>query len=88
MTRIFIPKDVAALAVGADKVAARILAEAQLRGQAVEIVRTGSRGMFFLEPLVEIETEQGRIAMARSKRPMSPRCLMRALLPETPIGSA
>jgi formate dehydrogenase iron-sulfur subunit len=61
MTRIFIPKDMAALAVGADRVAAKIAAEAEARGLAVEIIRTGSRGMIFLEPLVEVETEAGRI---------------------------
>jgi formate dehydrogenase iron-sulfur subunit len=61
MTRIFVPKDAAALAVGADKVAARIAAEAHARGLPVEIIRTGSRGMFFLEPLIEVETAQGRI---------------------------
>jgi len=61
MTRIFIPRDVAALAVGANKVAAKIVAEAQARGQPIEIIRTGSRGMFFLEPLIEVETAQGRI---------------------------
>jgi len=48
MTRIFVPKDAAALAVGANKVAVRIAAEAHARGLPVEIVRTGSRGMFFL----------------------------------------
>jgi len=61
MTRIFVPKDAAALALGANKLAAKIAAEAKARGQAVEIVRTGSRGAFFLEPLVEVETPQGRI---------------------------
>jgi formate dehydrogenase iron-sulfur subunit len=61
MTRLFIPKDVAALALGADKVAARCEAEAKARGLDIEIVRTGSRGMLFLEPLVEVETEAGRI---------------------------
>lgn len=61
MTRIFIPKDISALAVGADKVAARIAAEAEARGAAVEIVRTGTRGMYFLETLVEAETTEGRI---------------------------
>jgi formate dehydrogenase iron-sulfur subunit len=61
MTPIFIPQDVAALAVGANKVAARIAAEARARGVPVEIVRIGSRGMFFLEPLIEVETAQGRI---------------------------
>ena len=61
MTRIFVPQDVAALAVGANKVAAKIAAEAQARGLPIEIIRTGSRGMFFLEPLIEVETAQGRI---------------------------
>jgi len=44
MTRIFIPRDVAALAVGANKVAAKIVAEAQARGLPIEIIRTGSAG--------------------------------------------
>jgi formate dehydrogenase iron-sulfur subunit len=61
MTRIFVPKDAAALALGANKLAEKIAAEAKTRGQTVEIVRTGSRGAFFLEPLVEVETAQGRI---------------------------
>jgi formate dehydrogenase iron-sulfur subunit len=61
MTRIFISRDAAALALGADKVAVKIAAEAQARGAAVEIIRTGSRGMIFLEPLVEVETAAGRI---------------------------
>jgi formate dehydrogenase iron-sulfur subunit len=52
---------VAALAVGANKVAARIAAEARVRGVPVEIVRIGSRGMFFLELLIEVGTAQGRI---------------------------
>ncbi len=61
MTRIFVPKDAAALALGANKLAAKIAGEAKARGQAMEIVRTGSRGAFFLEPLIEVETPQGRI---------------------------
>jgi formate dehydrogenase iron-sulfur subunit len=61
MTRIFVPRDAAALAVGADKVAAKIAAEAQARGVALETIRTGSRGMIFLEPLIEVETADGRI---------------------------
>ncbi len=59
MTRIFIPQDVAALAVGADAVARAIAAEA---GDGVTIIRTGSRGLFWLEPLVEVETPAGRVA--------------------------
>src|SRR5262249_43132587 len=60
-TRLFVPRDAAARAVGADKVAAAIAEEAKRRGIAIEIVRTGSRGLFWLEPLIEIETPGGRI---------------------------
>ncbi len=57
MTRVYVPRDSAARSVGADEVAEAI---AGLPG--VEIIRNGSRGLFWLEPLVEVETEAGRIA--------------------------
>ncbi len=60
--RLYVPCDSAALAVGADEVAAALQAGAQARGQAVEIVRNGSRGLFWLEPLVEVVTPHGRVA--------------------------
>lgn len=60
--RVFVPCDSGALALGADAIAAAIEAEAQARGQSVQLVRNGSRGLFWLEPLVEVETEQGRMA--------------------------
>jgi formate dehydrogenase iron-sulfur subunit len=53
--RLFVADDAAAIACGADAVAAR----AEALGH--EIVRTSSWGMHWLEPLVEVETEQGRI---------------------------
>ncbi len=59
--RIFIPRDAAARAVGADKVAAAIADQAARLGRPVEIVRTGSRGLFWLEPLVEIDDGNGRL---------------------------
>ncbi|WP_333824839.1 formate dehydrogenase beta subunit [Pinisolibacter sp.] len=61
MSRIFVPKDVAAIAAGANRVADAIAREAAKRGHSIEIVRTGSRGAFFLEPLVEVETAAGRV---------------------------
>ena len=61
MIRIFVPADATALAMGADRVATAIQHEAGKLGAMVEIVRTGTRGMVWLEPLVEVETEQGRI---------------------------
>jgi formate dehydrogenase iron-sulfur subunit len=57
MTRIFVPRDALAVAVGADEVAGAL---AQACPDAV-ILRNGSRGMAWLEPLVEVETPQGRI---------------------------
>ncbi|MEI2385186.1 NADH-quinone oxidoreductase subunit NuoF [Breoghania sp. JC706] len=61
-TRIFVPLDSASVALGADEIAAAITAEAAQRGVAVEIVRNGSRGLYWLEPMVEVETLKGRIA--------------------------
>ena len=59
--KIYVPLDTAAVAVGADEVAAAILAEAKARDIPVELIRNGTRGMVWLEPLVEVETEAGRI---------------------------
>jgi formate dehydrogenase iron-sulfur subunit len=61
-TRIFVPRDAAALSMGADDVAAEVERVAAERGLDIELVRNGSRGMLWLEPLVEIETPGGRIA--------------------------
>ncbi len=60
--RIFVPIDAAALSVGAEAVAHAVSREAAARGIAIDLVRNGSRGMLWLEPLVEVETPQGRIA--------------------------
>ncbi|BBK29624.1 formate dehydrogenase beta subunit [Stella humosa] len=61
MIRVFVPGDAAALSVGAEAVAAAIAAEAAARGIAVTFVRTGSRGLFWLEPLVEVDRPGGRV---------------------------
>ena len=60
--RVFVPRDATACALGADRVAARIVEEASRRGIELELVRNGSRGAFWLEPLVEVDTPQGRMA--------------------------
>ncbi|MGH6760940.1 MAG: formate dehydrogenase beta subunit [Phyllobacterium sp.] len=60
--RFFIPGDSAAVALGADQVADGLRDAASKKGVGIEIVRTGSRGMHWLEPLVEIETAHGRVA--------------------------
>jgi len=59
---IYVPCDSAALAAGADEVAAALQAECARRGLAIALVRNGSRGLFWLEPLVEVATAAGRVA--------------------------
>ncbi|ONI67098.1 formate dehydrogenase [Kribbella sp. ALI-6-A] len=59
--RVFVPRDMAAKSVGADEVAERIVAAARTAGLELDLVRTGSRGMLWLEPLVEVETPAGRV---------------------------
>ncbi|EAU45286.1 formate dehydrogenase beta subunit [Salipiger bermudensis] len=66
--KIWVPMDSAAKALGAEAVVAAIRAEADKRGIEVEIARNGSRGMIWLEPLVEVETPEGRMAFG----PMTP----------------
>jgi formate dehydrogenase iron-sulfur subunit len=52
----------AALSVGADAVARAISEQVAARHLDVTVVRNGTRGMFWLEPLVEVETAKGRMA--------------------------
>jgi formate dehydrogenase iron-sulfur subunit len=59
MTRVFISRDSTALSLGAEQVAQALQQQA---GNDVTIIRNGSRGLFWLEPLIEVETAQGRVA--------------------------
>ena len=59
MITVYVPIDAAAIAVGANKVAAALAARA---GDGVTVKRNGSRGMQWLEPMVEVVTAEGRIA--------------------------
>jgi formate dehydrogenase iron-sulfur subunit len=70
-TLVFVPQDAAALSLGADQVATAIAAGAPAgqTGPGVSVVRNGSRGMCWLEPLVEVATAEGRIAYG----PVTPR---------------
>ncbi|MBU3887166.1 NADH-quinone oxidoreductase subunit NuoF [Methylosinus sporium] len=67
MTKIYVPRDMAALAVGAKRVLAAIEKEAAARGETIQIIRNGSRGLLWLEPLVEVETPEGRIGYGNVK---------------------
>jgi formate dehydrogenase iron-sulfur subunit len=60
--RIFVPRDAGALALGSDEVERAIIAAERKRGFDIKIVRTGSRGLFWLEPMIEVETAAGCVA--------------------------
>ena len=59
---VYVPRDAGALSLGAGEVAEAIAREAAARGLEMRLVRNGSRGLYWLEPLVEIQTAAGRIA--------------------------
>ena len=60
--KIYVPCDSSAISLGANRVANTIIQESEKRSITLEVVRNGSRGMYWLEPLVEVDTPEGRIA--------------------------
>ncbi len=77
--RLFIPVDAGALAVGAEEVADAIRAAAARHNVALDIVRTGSRGLYWLEPMIEVGTPVGRVAYG-PVAPADAESLLRAIL--------
>ena len=62
MARIYIPADSACRSLGADEVALAIADYAADNQIDIELIRNGSRGLYWLEPMVEVETDEGRMA--------------------------
>lgn len=60
--KIFVPRETSAMSMGADEVAAKVLARAKGSSDDFQLTRNGSRGMSWLEPLVEVETDGKRVA--------------------------
>ncbi len=65
---VYVPRDAGALSLGAGEVAQAVAREASARGLDLELIRNGSRGAYWLEPLVEVATARGRVAYG----PVSP----------------
>ena len=59
---VWVPRDAGALAVGAEATARKLVAAARDAGTPIHLCRNGSRGLYWLEPLVEVECAAGRIA--------------------------
>ncbi len=60
--RVYVPGDATACALGADAVAAAIADKAHAEGLDLQLIRNGSRGLFWLEPLVEVEVDGQRLS--------------------------
>src|SRR6201986_775650 len=58
---VYVPRDAAALSLGADEVADAIASEASARGVELHLVRNGSRGATWLGALGEVVTPQGGV---------------------------
>ncbi len=63
MIKLYLPQDTVACALGANQVADALSAAIAQRGLDVQLVRNGSRGLFWLEPLLEIEQDGTRVAI-------------------------
>ena len=63
-SKLYVPRDSSAVAMGADLVADKISQVATATKADVQIVRNGSRGMMWMEPLLEVETASGRMGYA------------------------
>ncbi|HET7810465.1 MAG TPA: NADH-ubiquinone oxidoreductase-F iron-sulfur binding region domain-containing protein [Steroidobacteraceae bacterium] len=77
---VYVPGDASALSLGAGQVARVLGAEAARRGREVRIVRNGSRGLYWLEPLVEVVTPAGRVAYGPVTAAQVPKLLDAGLL--------
>ena len=77
---VYVPADASALSLGAEAVARTLGAEAARRGREVRIVRNGSRGLYWLEPLVEVVTAAGRVAYGPVAAAQVPKLLDAGLL--------
>lgn len=75
---VYVPCDTTAVSLGADRVARRLAQEC--RDQPVDIVRNGSRGAFWLEPMLEVEAGGQRIAYGPVRPEYIPRLLEEGML--------
>ena len=61
-TKVFVPRDTTACSLGADDIAKKVKKIIDSEQLELNLVRNGSRGLYWLEPMLEIETSLGRIA--------------------------
>ena len=79
--RIYVPNDTGACSVGADEVAVAIGARVRTLSLDATVIRNGSRGAYFLEPLVEIDSDAGRVGFANITAEQVPTLFAGSALP-------
>ena len=57
-TKVYVPRETAAISMGADEVALEIARINKSSGTDIELIRNGSWGASYLEPLVEVEVAE------------------------------
>lgn len=82
---VYVPNDSAAIGLGANATAQAISKMAAERGIPIRVIRNGSRGLFWLEPFVEVVTSEDASDMGRWKRRMSRLCSTPDFSMEGPI---
>ena len=60
-TRIYVPRETAAISVGADDVAIAVARHAKESGDQIELIRNGSWGATWLVPMVEVRADERRV---------------------------
>ena len=88
MKTVYIPMDSAALSLGADELVVSLQAWASAHDEEIHIVRNGSRGMLWLEPLIEVQTERGRVGYACAQVDTLTQWLDAGLLDGAPLDSS
>src|SRR5690242_9205390 len=59
---VYIPCDSGSRSLGADAIVKAIATEAEKRKRSIKLVRTGSRGLYWLEPMIEVDISGKRLA--------------------------
>jgi len=80
--KVYIARETSALSVGAEAIVRQLPGLMQQAGSDVEIIRHGSRGMTWLEPLIEVDTKHGRVAYG----PVTPEALADLVAAEFYLG--
>lgn len=85
MAKVYISNDSSSCAAGAERVAVALKKECAKKKLKLDLVRTGSRGAYFLEPMIEVETPAGRVAYIYVKPEQVGKLVQKGMLEGKPV---